>query len=140
MAGKSGAETAHQIHVARTNLRAFAQDLARFGIDQVQPAAGSDVLQSFGTQRGLHLAPVFRSLKRLCDEKPKAPEELLVDDFVTPRGASLTSLYLKPHKIAQHGTGGFIAAVTGGQEPLPKLWVAGEGGLMCHARSLPKQS
>jgi hypothetical protein len=64
---------------------------------------------------------------------------LLVDDFVTPRGASLHALHLQPHKIAQHGTGGFITAVAGDKKALPKLGVTGKGGMMGHALSLPRQ-
>lgn len=90
-------------------------------------------------QGRLHLAPVLRDKQRLRDEKPKAPEELLVDDCVTPRGASFNALHLQPYQITQQGTGGFIAAVTGGQEALPKLRIAGKRGLMGHATSLPPQ-
>ena len=90
-------------------------------------------------QRGLHLHPAAGCIKRLCDEKPKAPEELLVDDVVTPRRTSLHALHLQPHQVAQHGTGGFIAAVAGDKKALPKLGVTGEGGKMGHALSLPRQ-
>lgn len=139
MAGKALAEPTYQILIAGADLRAFAQNLAGFGVDQVQPAACRDVVQAAGTQCGLHLPPVSRRNQRLCDGRSKAPEELLVDDFVTPRRTSLHALHLKPHKIAQHGTGGFIAALTGGKKALPKLGVTGKGGMMGHALSLPRQ-
>ena len=74
----------------------------------------------------------LQSTQRFRDEKPKAPEELLVDDFVTPRGFAAMTLHLQPHQIAQHGTGGFIAGLTGFQEPLPKLGINRERGVVHH--------
>jgi hypothetical protein len=139
VAGKACAKAAHQILIARPDLRAFAQNLAGFGVDQVQPATCWAILQATRPQCGLHLPPVSRRNQRLCDEKPKAPEELLVDDVVTPRRTSLHALHLQPHQVAQHGTGGFIAALTGGKKALPKLGVTREGGMMGHALSLPRQ-
>jgi hypothetical protein len=64
---------------------------------------------------------------------------LLVAGVVTPSGASLDTLHLKPNKIAQHGAGAFIAAVAGDKKALPKLGVTGEGGKMGHGLSLPRQ-
>jgi hypothetical protein len=64
---------------------------------------------------------------------------LLVDDVVTPPVASLDTLHLQPHQVAQHGAGAFIAAVAGDKKALPKLGVTREGGMMCHALSLPRQ-
>jgi hypothetical protein len=139
MAWKACAETADQILIAGPNLRPFAQNLAGFRVDQVQPTARRNVVQATGTQRGLHLPPVSRRNQRFSDDKPKAPEELLVDDVVTPRGTSLHALHRKPHQIAQHGTGGFITAVAGRKKALPKLRITGEGRMMCHAFRLPVQ-
>jgi hypothetical protein len=140
MAGKALAEPTHQILIAGADLRAFAQNLAGFGVDQVQPAACWDVLQATRPQCGLHLPPVSRRNQRFSDGRSKAPEELLVDHVVTPRGTSLHALHLQPHQVAQHGTGGFIAALTSGKKAVPKLGVTRKGGKMCHALSLPRQA
>ena len=70
VAGKACAKAAHQILIARPDLRAFAQNLAGFGVYQVQPATCRDILQSTRPQRGLHLPLTAGCIKRLCDEKP----------------------------------------------------------------------
>lgn len=132
MAGKAAAKAADKVKITRPDLRSLAQHLAGFRIYQVQPAPRRDIGQPTLPQGKLHLVPILCSKERLCDEKPKAHEELRVDDFVTPRGTAGVALHLNPNKLAQYGTGGFIAAVAGFDERAPKLGIAGKGGILHH--------
>lgn len=140
MAGKAAAKASDKLHVSRADLRPLAENFARFGVDQVQATPGSNIGQTAQVQGRLHLIPASCTGKRLRDEKPQAPEELLVEDFVTPRGFPIVALDLKPHKIAQHGTGRFIAASADFDKALPKLGITGERGVLHHhARSLASE-
>jgi len=135
VAGKSAAKAADKVKIAWPDLRALAQHLAGFRVGEVQPATGRHIGQPALAQRGLHLPPILCGNEGLCDEKPKAPEELLVDDFVTPRNAAGVALHLKPHQIAQHGAGCFIPLTADRKELLPQPGVAGKGGIMHHHTS-----
>ena len=129
---KTATKTTDKIEVAGADLRTLAKHLAGFRIDQVQTTPGGDVSQATQVKGCLSVLPVSRADQRLCDEKPKAPEELLVEDFVTPRSFPAVALYLEPHKVAQHRTGSFIAALAGLNKALPKLGITGEGSVVHH--------
>ena len=101
------------------------------GSVRFSPPPRRDIGQPALPQGKLHLVPILCSKERLCDEKPKAHEELRVDDFVTPRGTAGVALHLNPNKLAQYSTGGFIAAVAGFDETAPKLGIARKKGASC---------
>ncbi|MCX8507497.1 MAG: hypothetical protein ORN49_01230 [Rhodobacteraceae bacterium] len=139
MAGETGTKASHKFQIGGACLRSLAQDRAGGRVDQQKAAPAGKIGQPPRPQRHLHLRPVLRPEQRLRDEKPKAPEELLVDDFVTPRCPAFAALDFQPDQIAQHGHWAFTGRRAQIGKPLPLAGVTrirGSGHL--HDRTLSK--
>lgn len=123
MAGKARAEAADKVKIGRAGLRGLAKDLAGRGVDDQQAAAARVVKQAALCKSVLRLLSAPCLDQCLGDEKPKAPEEPLVDDFVTPRSAAFAALNFQPHEIAQHRAGRLVprAAQVHEPQPLPRV-------------------
>lgn len=142
VAGKSGAEAADKGKVGGAHLRGLAQNLARFGVDQGQPAARRVIGQPLPRQSRLQPGPVPRADQRTRDEMAEAPEKLFIRHCHGIRGTTVVALHLKPDQITQHGGGRLIPRSAGGKKARPKLGVAGEGRLgsnLVHAASKAQQ-
>jgi hypothetical protein len=129
VAGKARAKAADQRQIGGAHLAGLGECFASRSIDQVEASACRFVAQATLARGNLQTGPVARFDEGFRDEKPKAHEERLVDDFVTPRLAALGPLHFQPHQIAQYRTGCFIPLAAQRHEPLPQGIIAMKKGL-----------